>query len=326
MLIAILALLGAMQVEARNHRHDKGRRCHTDKVCHGGTCNEAGRCCTAGDLACGNTCCNGAQGQECCGDSYCTDLSDNANCGACGNTCTGGKTCENYDCRCPAGQTDCNGVCVDLTSNHDNCGTCGNKCDAAFSCTDSECRCSDSGLMPCNGECIDPYRDDENCGLCGRRCSEGEQCLSGNCQTGCPPCEEPVDKICVLKEPGKDTECNGTCVDLNNDPNNCGACGRACPPGGTCTNGDCGLCPQGLPVHYEECPVNDPGGHVIAACCRLPETPNCCFGSRGGGGCCTDEESCCLTNIGDGYCCPAGTQCCASSKFYPCLPPGAQCD
>ena len=61
MLIAILALLGAPEAEARKHRHHRAasrtRRCHSDKQCRGSVCNDAGRCCAFGDFACGANCC-----------------------------------------------------------------------------------------------------------------------------------------------------------------------------------------------------------------------------------------------------------------------------
>jgi hypothetical protein len=121
----------------------------------------------------------------------------------------------------------------------------------------------------------------------------------------------------------RQTCCGDTCVDTQNDPSSCGGRGTACQAYHMCTNGSCDLCPS-EPIDYVTCPVNDPGGHIVAVCCR-PETPNCCFGSRGGGGCCGDDTTCCLTPVGDGYCCPAGTQCCANSNFYPCLPADTPC-
>jgi hypothetical protein len=38
--------------------------------------------------------------------------------------------------------------------------------------------------------------------------------------------------------------CGGTCVQIQSDPGNCGACGNACPTGAACSNGTC-QCPSG---------------------------------------------------------------------------------
>ena len=38
--------------------------------------------------------------------------------------------------------------------------------------------------------------------------------------------------------------CNGACTFTQADPNNCGACGNACGPGGQCINSQC-RCPAG---------------------------------------------------------------------------------
>src|SRR5512135_2578363 len=130
-LIAIFALLSAMTVEAgAQGPRQTGKhtwRCHSDKQCRGGTCNDAGGCCTAfaGEVACGSFCCNTLLGNACCGDA-CVDIeSDNNNCGGCGNVCSGGKSCEGGVCTCLNGEADCNGVCTDLLWDNQNCGACG---------------------------------------------------------------------------------------------------------------------------------------------------------------------------------------------------------
>ncbi len=319
MLIAILALLGAPEAEARKHRHHQAasrtRRCHSDKQCRGSVCNDAGRCCAFGDFACGANCCDPAVTSACCGDRACVDLySDNNNCGSCGIACSGGKACQLGDCVCPSGETDCGGVCKDLSSDAANCGACGNACGAGFRCVESECRCEDSGDSPCNGTCVDTATDRNNCGLCGRTCPADQECLSGACRSSCGPCEERVDNFCILKEPGKDTVCNGVCVDIATDLNNCGGCGTVCPSGDRCTIGICEHCP----AQYSLCPVEG-YGDLHGFCCR-PETPVCCY-TELGGSCCGTDTTCC-----DGYCCPAGTQCCPNPlRTYPCVPDGQQC-
>lgn len=47
---------------------------------------------------------------------------------------------------------------------------------------------------------------------------------------------------------GRCTDCEGTCVDLETDPANCGGCGRRCDPGELCSSGTCAssMCPSGL--------------------------------------------------------------------------------
>lgn len=58
--------------------------------------------------------------------------SDPANCGMCGNACTGGDAiCLAGKCACgTAGMDYCDGVgCMDVSSDFDNCGACGHACD-----------------------------------------------------------------------------------------------------------------------------------------------------------------------------------------------------
>ena len=317
-LITMAALLGTPEAHARARRHaPRTRRCHSDKQCPSAVCNDAHRCCLAGDFACGANCCNPTVTSLCCGDSACVDPStDNGNCGACGVVCSGGKSCQLGDCVCPSGQTDCGGACKDLTSDPANCGACGNACGADFRCVDSQCVCQDSTDLPCNGHCVNPYTDRNNCNTCGNVCPSDQDCLSGQCRSACGPCEERVDNYCVLKEAGKDTVCNGVCVDVLTDPNNCGSCGNVCVGGDTCQNGICkgSACPD----QWHSCGVTYPGG--ITHCCLNGDT--CSIGERDAA-CCGEGTFTCA-NL-DGYCCPVGYQCCGNHVGYPCVPPGAQC-
>lgn len=60
-------------------------------------------------------------------------------------------------------------------------------------------------------------------GLC---CRNDKLCGGTCCGTNADP---GIDQAC----------CNGTCVSLYFDPQNCGACGRACAPGQRCSAGTC---------------------------------------------------------------------------------------
>ena len=143
---------------------------------------------------------------------------------------------------CMGGTTECNVTCVYLSVDPANCGACGNACQPRAICvapTDGgnlgSCECPvgnplpDGGttILTCNGTCTDITTDPNNCGGCagagGSVCPSGQVCAptdagSGSCELSC----------------GTATECNGACVTLSSDPNNCGACGNICPQGYGC--------------------------------------------------------------------------------------------
>ena len=107
--------------------------------------------------------------------------------------------------------------------------------------------------------CADLSTDPNNCGACGQTCSQGDVCTDGACTTPPPMCNGgpacSSSSMC----------CSAGCADLSTDPNNCGSCGRVCPPlsGGSLSGGTCNT---------------DPGpcmsGHCVAEECA--QTSDCC--------------------------------------------------
>lgn len=144
---------------------------------------------------------------------YCTDLArDPRDCGACGAVCQGGPNvgkgaCINGSCvyDCLPGWLTCPGdeePCQSNLSLEHSCGQCGNVCAEGFVCINGQCTC-------------------HMIYTCGDGNSYNAECTSCICNNGTSPC-------------------GSYCVDLNNDPQNCGACGNICEPfkpdceGGVC--------------------------------------------------------------------------------------------
>jgi hypothetical protein len=85
-------------------------------------------------------------------------------------------------------------------------------------------------------------------------------------------------------------ECAGSCVNTESDPRNCGDCGRACAPGGVCSQGICqGMCGVGLQACSGACvdwSVSDANCGQCGAACGP--------GFRCTGGRCTCKGTVCL--------------------------------
>ncbi|ATB50616.1 MXAN_6577-like cysteine-rich protein [Corallococcus macrosporus] len=131
-------------------------------------CPEEGAVCTPGLAVCGEAC---------------VDLrGDAANCGACGNACGDGQTCQDGACGCRPGTESCGGACVATASDAAHCGACGNACAAGLVCETGVCReaCSE-GRQRCGDSCVDVLVDEGNCGACGNLCPDVQECHQGRC-------------------------------------------------------------------------------------------------------------------------------------------------
>ncbi len=95
------------------------------------------------------------------------------------------------------------------------------------------------GPMPCTPGCGVCVADSSSATGCSKPCRATTCAVT---RTDCPAsfCPPPPP-TCAAGQ----TLCGNTCSDLGWDPGNCGACGNACPAGGTCELGQCYPKPPG---------------------------------------------------------------------------------
>ena len=175
-------------------------------------------------------------------------MTDEDNCGSCGNKCPTGDICVASQCQAPCSSPTVvcptEPGCFNLTSDNQNCGSCGTPClppvggtvSGTATCVQSQCVFScptDAGVVEGGGPivqcgadsgapgCFDLTSSANHCGSCGTACEGGLTCTQSQC---CPP---------------GDGYCSGQCVDTTTSPTNCGSCGAACPSPATCAAGVC---------------------------------------------------------------------------------------
>ncbi len=131
-----------------------------------------------------------------------------------------------------------------------------------------------AGLLQCGAECVDVAIDAAHCGGCSQACAPSQVCVGGGCTAPpdvCPPGGCPAGSYCdlaqnkclagCLNDEGckesqrcESNSCVGCPTGLGNcdriaadgcetpiatDTQNCGACGKVCPSGRSCSGGAC---------------------------------------------------------------------------------------
>ncbi len=234
----------------------------------------------------------------------CVDLAtDAANCGGCGNACTGGEGCVAGKCVAPCmnGQTMCGGKCVDLASDPAHCGDCKTACTNGLVCSAGQCQVNcDMPLVRCGQSCVDTTMDADHCGACDMACpplaNAARACVKGACVlAACNPGFADCDGLAM----------NGCEVATDADLKNCGACGKVCQnvangtPG--CAKGVCGI--GNCLVNFADCdgnPVNGCEASVLSDVGNCGTCGNACGQPANGVAACTNG-SCTIASCNAGF-------------------------
>lgn len=266
-----------------------GRRCGFNETCESGACQPTacrpGMFCSLADGGFGS----------CCDGTCKSTSSDPSACGGCGLSCPT-ALCSTGGCvtRCGADAGVCgNGTaCVSRS---------GQRACAITTCTAAteNATCSLGGERAgrcCGGACVD-LDQSPNCGGCGNVCTGSMQCLGGSCQTSANCANAMVSSTCSV-DGGTGSCCDGQCTaDVRSSDSNCGGCGRACPSGATCVNGNCTTdagvtsdcsqtCAPGAACVGSRCVRTDCTGANLGQACGPFVSGSCC-----GGAACADLQT-----------------------------------
>src|SRR5581483_9258385 len=169
--------------------------------------------------------------------------------------------------------TKCTNGCFDLKTDNSNCGKCGTACPMGATCVQGSCQCG-MGQTKCGNTCVDTKTDIQNCGKCENLCGNDAGAIPGGGMYGCNM------GTCGIICPSPKIECNGACVDVKTDNDNCGMCGNACDTNmmQQCLQGMC--CKQGETVCNGAC-VNTQSDPMNCGMCGKVcggNTPGCSMG------------------------------------------------
>jgi uncharacterized protein YjbI with pentapeptide repeats len=254
--------------------------------------NECGLCEDCDDEDCTPPdCCPNPEGPG----GICVDTdTDPLNCGGCdaacftnlSNACVDGHCVCGNEPECSGVETCCRGEgggatrCIDTDTDPLHCGACNEACLIPLNpCLSVECQ---------GGECVEvgaadgtPCELEGDPGVC---CAAGSSvtCVVGTECCGNAQCD--AGEAC----------CEGQCIDVEDDPNNCGGCDVIClTPTNPCLTNECieGACTEGTLSDGTECEAFEQTG----VCCGSGGTSTCVFGAE----CCTDAQ------------CGSGNSCCS---------------
>ncbi|MEW5849732.1 MAG: hypothetical protein AB2A00_13020 [Myxococcota bacterium] len=276
---------------------EAGQECGVGSYCDNGACVVP---CPAGLVSCGGQCVDPLSDPDYCGASRnCAGPYVGQDCVA-GQVCNGNGACAT---ECAAGYVNCGGICVNPLTDAQYCGAygdCTGNADGTACPTGQVCngggQCADAclpGWVSCGGVCINPDSD-------ARFCAAYGDCTGNGAGEACPNgylCDGTGE--CAVECAAGYVNCNGICVDPNNDPLRCGAYGA-------CTGAGAGaVCPNGYVCDGTgTCAVSCANGYVNCnGSCIDPDVDNTYCGASGACDANTNGDTCATGQ----YCNGAGT-------------------